>query len=177
MTGSMSISELAAMHGVNSRAAVIHAAKRRGWAEKRELFRSRSTALTIEKSADQAAERFVRQLSVQDNAIDAIDEAITRLREDLRRTVKVFRDNQWVEEPALAISVRDLALLIDKMNVLFGRPSVISEERNLGLSLSAEGLPPEFLRAVIDATSTVGGPLGGPAGSSALPRVEGDRSH
>ena len=177
VTGSMSLSELAAMHGVNSRAAVIHAAKRRGWAEKRELFRSRSSALTIEKTADREAERFARQLRVQDNAIEAIDEAITRLREDMQKTTTRMRNGESVEEPLITIRVADLSLLIDKMNVLFGRPSTISEERNLGLSISAEGLPADFLRAVIEHTGSVGGPVGGAGSTTALPRVTGDRSH
>ena len=178
VTGTMSIRDLCAMHDISAaKSAVISAAKRRGWVEKRELFRSRSSALTIEKTADREAERYARQLSVQDNAVAAIDEAITRLREDMRKTTTRMKNGEFVEEPLIIVRVADLSTLIDKMNVLFGRPSTISEERNLGLSLSAEGLPADFLRAVIDATGAVGGPIGGPAGSSALPRTKSDRSH
>jgi hypothetical protein len=92
-------------------------------------------------------------------------------------THKVERGGEWVEEPVYRIGPKDIAILIDRMNVIFGKPSVISEERNLGLAFSADGLPPEFLRTLVDATSAVGKSVSGANRGTPLPRVEGDRSN
>jgi len=177
MTGDISLRELCREHGISNPSAVIAQARRHGWAAKREQFRNRSTALTIEKTADRDATRFVRELEVRDNAIEAIDEAITKMRTDMAATHMVERAGHMVEEPVYRIGPKDLAILIDRMNVIFGKPSIISEERNLGLSFSADGLPPEFLRSLIDATGAVGKSVGGPSRGTPLPRIEGDREN
>lgn len=177
ITGTMSIRELCRDHGIAHSSTVIAKARNDGWAEKREQFRSRSTALTIEKTADREAQRFARELEVRDNAIEAINEAISKMRSDMQATRRVLVNNEWVDEPVMRIGPKDLALLIDRMNVIFGKPSVISEERNLGLAFSADGLPPEFLRTLVDATSAVGKSSAGTAGGTSLPRATGPREN
>jgi hypothetical protein len=113
---------------------------------------------------------------VRDNAIDAIDEAITKMRSDMKQTVSRERNGVWREEPLVVIRPQDVAILIDRLQVLFGKPSSITEERNLGLSLSATGNDPEFLRALVEA-SRGRGPDPGSVVSSPLPRVERARSN
>jgi hypothetical protein len=106
-------------------------------------------------------------MQVRDNAIEAIDEAISKMRADMKASHKVLRDNQWVEEPRMVIRPQDLAILIDRLNVLFGRPSNISEERNLGISISGTA-GTDVLRGIVEATRGLS--VAGDAALSPIPR-------
>ncbi|HEY5434196.1 MAG TPA: hypothetical protein VIK13_03085, partial [Candidatus Limnocylindrales bacterium] len=55
--------------------------------------------------------------------------AITRFRADLRATEGKLIDGEWIEVPVLRIRPSDLGLMIDRLQILFGRPAVISEGR------------------------------------------------
>jgi hypothetical protein len=71
-----------------------------------------------------------RETEVRDHALDAVDEAIDKFREDLKATKSVRqRDGSIVEMPAGYMKPDDLCLLLDRFEVLFGRPSSISSTR------------------------------------------------
>ena len=53
---------------------------------------------------------------------------------------------------------RDVAMLIDRLQVLFGRPSTTSEGHNLSATISSEPLPVDSLRRIVEATRSPGSP-------------------
>jgi hypothetical protein len=145
ITGRMSLRGLCRTHGVTAHSAVMVQARHGGWAEKRRKYRARASAKYIEQRADRTA---MREADVRDHAIEAIDEAIAKLRADMKATV--VRDG--VEEPVYRLYPKDLALLIDRLNVLFGRPGTIIEERSLSATITSEALPVDLLREIIELT-------------------------
>jgi hypothetical protein len=88
----MSLRQLCRSHGVTAHSAVMVQARQGGWAEKRGKFRARASTKYIEHRADRAA---IREPEVRDHAIEAIDEAITKMRADMKAIV--IRNG--VEEP------------------------------------------------------------------------------
>ena len=57
---------------------------------------------------------------------------------DLRATKRVvLADGSMAEEPVMLITPRDLALLIDRFQILFGRPSTISEGRSFAATITS----------------------------------------
>ena len=149
ITGQMSLRGLCRAHGVAAHSAVVVQARREGWTEKRRAYRDRASSKYIELRADRAA---TREAEVRDHAIDAIDEAITRFRADLQATERKLIDGVWVEVPVMRLTPRDLALLIDRFNVLFGRPGTISEGRSFSETITTESLPVDLLEKIIAAT-------------------------
>ena len=147
--GRMSLRQMCRDHGIAAHSAVVVQARREGWAEKREAYRSRASSKYIELRADRAA---TREAEVRDNAIEAIDEAITKFRADLQATEKKLIDGGWVEVPVMRISSRDIVLLIDRLQVLFGRHGTISEGRSFSATITSEPLPVDLLQKIIAAT-------------------------
>ena len=43
-------------------------------------------------------------------------------------------DGQWVEVPVMRLTPKDLAVLIDRLQILFDRPSRVNEGRDLSIS-------------------------------------------
>ena len=173
--GDMSLRELARTHGIANHSVITSQARRREWVRKREEYRVRSANKAVALMADDEGRRVAQEARVRDNAIEAIDEAISKMRSDMQRTRKRLVDGQWLVEPAMIIRPQDIAILIDRLNVLFGRPSNITEDRSLGISLSA-GVEPEFLRSIVEATRGLK-PLTGGAASSPLPRSDRTREN
>ena len=166
ITGTMSLRELCRRHGITAHSAVMVQARQGNWAEKRRTYRSRASGTFIEQHADRIASR---EAVVRDHALDAIDEAITKFRADLKATEKKLIDGEWVEVPAMMITPRDLALMIDRLQVLFGRPAMISEGRGFAATFTSEALPVDVLKGIIEATR---GLAGAPAPeASPLPRL------
>jgi hypothetical protein len=149
ITGTMSMRELCRRHGVTAHIAVMVQARQGDWVEKRRTYRSRASATFIERHADRAA---AREAEVRDHAIEAIDEAISRFRADLHATERRLIGGEWVEVPAVRIGPGDLAILIDRLQILFGRPAQISEGRNLSATISTAPLPVDLLREIVEAT-------------------------
>jgi hypothetical protein len=162
----MSLRELCRRHGITAHSAVMVQARREGWAEKRGKFRARASATYIEARADRAA---LREAEVRDHAIEAIDEAITRFRADLQATERKLINGEWVEMPAVRLTPRDIVLLIDRLQVLFGRPGTIIEGRTLSATLTSEQLPVDLLQQIVEATR--GHEPGPNLDTSGLPRV------
>ena len=154
ITGQMSLRELCRAHGITAHWAVMVQARQGDWAEKRRTYRARASATYIEHRADRAA---IREAEVRDDAIEAIGEAITRFRSDLRATKQVaLADGSVAEEPAMLITPRDLALLIDRLQVLFGRPSTISEGRAFAATITSGALPLDALQKIVELTRGIG---------------------
>jgi len=169
ITGDMSLRELARLNGIENHSLVMAQSKRKDWAKRREEYRAKASSRAVAKIASHEGDRIAREMQVRDNAIEAIDEAINKLRSDMQATTKRFRDGQWVEEPLIVMKPQDIALLIDRLQVLFNRPSQITEERTLGINLSAGGANPELLRSIVEATRGI--PDAGRAASSPIPRI------
>jgi len=147
ITSQISLRELCRRHGITSHSLVVVQAKQGKWAEKREAYRARESESFIERHADRMADR---EAEVRIHAIDAIDEAITKFRADMQRTEKKLIGGEWVEVPLMLITPKDSAMLIDRFQVLFHRPSVISEGR--GVNVMSEALPVEALQEFIERT-------------------------
>ena len=88
----MSLRELCRRHGVTAHSAVVVQARQGNWAEKRRAYRDRASSTYIQQHADRAA---AREAEVRDHALDAIDEAITRFRADLRATERNPLPESW----------------------------------------------------------------------------------
>lgn len=169
VTTDVSIRELARQVGMRNHSPLMEQAKKREWTKKRDLYRSRANEKALKSLATDEGERLARESRVRDHAIEAIDEAIQKMRADMLKTRKVERGGVLVDEPLVIIRPNDVANLIDRLNVLFGRPSTISEERSVGLNLSAI-TDPETLRAIVEATRDL--PDAGREEASPLPRLE-----
>lgn len=93
---------------------------------------------------------------VRDDALELISEAINKARDDMRATKLVRQpDGSIAEEPVMRLKPKDVALLLDRFEVLFGRPSSVSQHQ--GLEISAE-FTPAALCEFIEATRGMGGP-------------------
>jgi hypothetical protein len=166
----MSLRELCRRHGVTAHSAVVVQARQGDWAGKRRVYRDRATSTYIERHADRAA---AREAEVRDHAIEAIDEAITRFRADLQATEKKLIDGVWVEVPVVRMTPRDLALLIDRLQILFGRPAQISEGRGFAGTVTSEPLPLDALQKIVEITRGLGTPS--PDHPSGLPQLREKR--
>lgn len=82
----------------------------------------------------------------------------------MRATEKKLVDGEWVEVPVMRLKPNDVAILIDRLMVLFEKPSTISQHQ--GLSVTSE-LPVDVLREFIEATRGRAGPS--PMEESPLP--------
>lgn len=129
-------------------------ARQGNWSGKRRTYQARATSTYIEHHADHTA---AREAEVRDHALDAIDEAITKFRADLWATEKKLIDGAWVEVPAMRITTRDLALLIERLQILFGRPAMISEGRGFAATITSGALPVDVLKGIIEATRGLAG--------------------
>ena len=162
----MSLRDLCRRHGVTAHSAVMVQARQGNWVEKRRAYRDRASSTYIQHHADRAA---AREAEVRDRAVDAIDEAITKFRADLRATERKLIDGAWVEVPVMRITPRDLAFLIDRFQILFGRPAVISEGRGFAAAITSDAVPVEALKGIVELTR---GLAGTPAPeASPLPRL------
>lgn len=174
--GTMGLRELARTHGIVNHSIITAQARKREWVRKRQEFQEGAANKAVVLMADDEGRRRAQEARVRDNAIEAIDEAITKMRADMKATKQVFIGGVQVEVPLVVIEPKDIALLIDRLNVLFGRPANITEERSLGINLSAVGNSPELLRGIVEATRGLDALGSGPTGSP-IPRLGGAREN
>jgi hypothetical protein len=146
ITTDISIRELCRRHGISAHSSVAAQAKKLKWQEKREQYQAKESESFIEKHADRMAER---QARIRDKALDAIDEAITKFREDMRATEKKHIDGEWIEVSVMRLMPKDLALSIDRLQILFDQPSLITEGRDLGVK---SDLPLDALQQLVEMT-------------------------
>ena len=164
--GDMSLRELAASVGMTNHSLIMRQSKKREWPRKREEFRSKANETALTVMAGQTGRRIAREEEVRDNAIGALDDMITRLREDLKKTKTVLKDGVYEEVPLVRVTPNDIVNIIDRMQVLLGKPSQITEDRSLGVEL--QSADPELLRSIVEATRGVGLDAG-PTAESPLP--------
>lgn len=173
VTTDVSLRELCRRHGITTHSLITIQSKKREWVRKREEYRSRAADQTVVFLADKEADMRARESMVRLNAIEAIDEAITKLRSDMKRTHVVMRNGEYVEEPVMTFRPSDIAALIDRLQVLVGKPSQITEERNIGVNF--DGVSPELLMGFIEATRGLDGLETGQ--ESPLPRSDRSRKN
>ena len=130
VTSQISLRELCRKHGISAHSLVTVQAKKGKWAEKREQYQARESEAFMSRHAARMADR---QAEPHDKAIDVIDEAFDRFRTDMRATEKKRIDGEWVEVPVMRLLPKDVALLLDRLQVLFERPARITEGRNLSV--------------------------------------------
>ena len=160
---SLSMRALANKYGVANYSLVHSYARSHRWAEKRQLRMAKTDEKVLERSAERVARRYDRLEDAIDSTIELIAETIDKFRRDMR------------EAPATVnIAPRDLALLIDRLLVLKGQPSQITEERNLGISLSGP-VRSEQLAAILELTAGTSVHQRSGQGGSAIPRSEDSR--
>jgi hypothetical protein len=153
ITGTMSLRELCRSHDIGAHSSVVVQARKGKWQEKREAYQARASESFIAHHADRMADRLAE---VRDQALEAIVEAITKFREDMRATKLVKQpDGSITEEPAWRMKPREAALLIDRLQVLSDRPSSISQHQ--GVSVTSE-LSVDTLRQFIELTRDVAAP-------------------
>ena len=68
----------------------------------------------------------------------------------------------------MLITPRDLALLIDRFQILFGHAALITEGRSFAATITSEALPLEALQKIVELTR---GLTPGPGHTSGLPRI------
>ena len=113
---------------------LIARSKSDGWQEERRKLRTGVTVRTLDALIDGQAEDLI---SARGEAIDALRKGLARFVSDLletkpvRRASKIEPDGTVTEwelayEPIVRVTPRDLAILIDKVNILSGQPSSIT---------------------------------------------------
>lgn len=152
------------------------------WLELRDKRMALSDQKVIEQLSGREAKRRLRRMEVEDNAIEAIDEAISKMRADMKR-VK-WEKNPNTEEyelvPAVTYRPEQVVQLMDRIKGLFDgtgpSPEPEAQKVALGLNLNLDGGNPEH-RAVaaklIDAARGDGRPAQRAAGASPLPTAPG----
>ena len=164
ITSQISLRALCRKHNISAHSLVTVQAKKGKWQKKREAYQQKSGDAFIEKHADRMADR---QAEIHDKFLDTVEEALDKFCEDLKATKSVRQpDGSLVEQPAWYMKPKDMAILIDRFEVLFGRPSAISQHQ--GLNVSTE-LSADALREFIEATRGRAGPS--PMEESPLPRT------
>jgi hypothetical protein len=74
----------------------------------------------------------------------------------------------------MRIVPRDLVVMIDRLQVLFGRPNSISEGRSLAATITSEPLPVDLLHKLAELTRGLGNSP--PEHTSGLPYIRERRS-
>ena len=146
ITGTMSIRELCRSRGISAHSSVVVQAQKNDWAEKREQYQAKEAEEFMSRHAARMADR---QAVIEDKALDVIDEALDKFSSDMRATERKRIDGEWVEVPVMRFKPRDIAILLDRLEVLFDKPSRISEGRDP--SVRSE-LPIDALNQIVELT-------------------------
>lgn len=161
----LSVRELARRNGIDNHSVLHEYARRHQWADKRKIRQARTEQKKLERLGDRVAARQDRLEVAFDESVELIIEAIQKTRRDLRET-----------PDKVNVAPKDLVLLIDRLLAMRGQPSQITEERNLGLSLSGP-VRGDQLAAILELTRGVAAADGSRQASSAIPRLEDTRSN
>lgn len=175
VAGDMSLRELCRMNNIKNSSAVTGFAQRNHWADDRAKLQARATDKTIERTAEAQARRRERAMEVTDHAFDAVDKVLTKLVKDMDAVIVVERKQldgtvALVEEPVMRVTPQAAAAIIDRLNVLLGRPSSITEERVSG-DFNFNALPVDVLEAIADAAGSRAAPRR--VAGSPIPRLAG----
>ena len=184
----ISIDELCRRNGIEaSKASSIHRrAKNEGWLDLREKALVKVDDKLIDQISTLEAKRRLRRLQVQDNAIDAIDESISKMRADMKRTRKEKdpETGEYHEVPAVTYRPEQVVQLIDRIEKLFddGSPADPNtnpaEARNL-TQINFNDFNPDdeahrhLAAEIVERTRGSAGARGRAAGASPLPSAPG----
>ena len=146
VTSQISLRELCRRHDITAHSLVTVQAKKGKWTEKREQYQAKESDAFMSRHAAQMADRVAE---VHDKALDVIDESLDKFRHDMAATEKKRIDGEWVEVPVMRLKPKDVAILLDRLEVLFERPSRISEGRDP--SVRSE-LPIDALNRIVKLT-------------------------
>ena len=163
ITSQISLSELCRRHGISAHSLVTVQAKKGKWQEKREQYQARASDAFIEKHATRHEDRLAE---IEDKALDAIDQALDKFQSDLWAKEKKLVNGESVEVPVMRLMPKDVAILLDRLEVLFDKPSVITQHQ--GVTVPSK-LSPDALRGLIEATEGMAAPS--PMEASPLPRT------
>ena len=163
ITTDISLRELCRKHGISAHSLVTVQAKKGRWQEKRERYQAKADESFMSRHAARQADRLAE---IHDKAIDVIEEALDRFREDMAATEKKRIDGEWVEVPVMRLMPKDVAILLDRLMVLFDKPSRISEHQDHSVSTE---LSADVLREFVEATEGMEAPS--PMEESPLPRT------
>lgn len=122
ITTSISQRKVAKKYGVSMRTLTDHAIAK-GWAKKREEYRTKSVAKAVEMAVENDAFRMARILSISDKAIESIEEAISELRKMVtthsKKVKKVKLDKntgKLIEE--VTTEIKDLVIVEGPIDTL-----------------------------------------------------------
>ena len=147
VTSQISLRELCRRHNITAHSLITVQAKKHKWAEKREQYQAKESDAFLSRHAARQADR---QAEISDKALDAIDEALTKFRDDMEATKPVRQpDGSISEEPVMRLMPKDVAILLDRLEVLFDRPARISEGRDLNVRSE---LPIDALNQIVELT-------------------------
>lgn len=175
--GTMSLRALCRDHGITNSSTVNVQSKRLKWREKRADYQEEVSKRMIVGSAARTVDREIREMQVRDDIVETIHEAVLKMRDDMKattwrkRTVNAEGVHEWVEEPVVRYGPNDLVKLIDRLQVMFGRPATINEERSksVDISITSDRLPGGTTLAELLAATSGADIL--PTGGAALPRL------
>ena len=146
VSGDMSLRELCRKHNISAHSLVTVQAKKHKWQEKREQDQANESELFMSRHAARMADRLAE---IHDKAIDVIDEALDKFREDMHATEMKRIDGEWVEVPVMRLKPKDIAILLDRLEVLFDRPAYVTERHDLSVKSK---LPLDALNEFIELT-------------------------
>lgn len=145
---SVSVRNFAAEHGIPWSALNAQVVKG-GWREEREAFHRRATEKAIEKAGDAYAKKITE---IRMDALDMIHAAILKMGYDMQdhEVTRTRTDGSTYTEliPGQTVTPDHFAKMVDKLLLLTGQPTGITEERRIVDSF--DGLPPEFSRIVAE---------------------------
>jgi hypothetical protein len=136
----LSIRELCRRHGIKGYSSVAQYARENGWYDDKEKIKLRRDDKVIERVSESLANELVAK-------IDKISEDWLTVTQ-----AALYKFGEQLANPDFRVGVDDLVKLMDKGLVLTGQPSSRTEERHLALTGNIDGLPPEFIRRLAEAT-------------------------
>jgi hypothetical protein len=166
--------EVAKLNGVVV-STLVGYAQRHHWQAKRQAWRGRVDAQTEQLTIEKEARRRARAMEVYDKAFTVVERVFDAMLETLaeREFEKEHDENGdeiWVERAKHPVSPKSAAELIDRMNVLLGRPESITENRG---HVDLAGTDSNILVAILERSRSAAGVVG--VGGSPLPRIAGPR--
>lgn len=181
----VSIRELCSRNGLPESSAIRRRALAEDWVGLRDRKIQHSEELAIEVAGALEARKRVRRLEVELNAIEAIDESISKMRVDMKRTrlEKNPRTGEYETVPAVTYRPSEVVQLIDRLKGLFGvpdQPQAPPQQGDPSLAASfnfnfdGDSAEHRALAAqLVAATRGAGGPARRSAGGSPLPTAPG----
>ena len=146
ITTDISLRGLCRKHGISAHSLVTVQAKKGKWAEKREQYQAKESDAFMSRHAARQADRLAE---IEDKFLDVIEEALDKFASDMHATERKRIDGEWVEVPVMRLKPKDVAILLDRLQVLFDKPTRISEGRDL--TVRSE-LPIDALNQIVELT-------------------------